>query len=78
MENIGDIVLNNVYIQDETLTDGDDNLLALSSGPDYWQPQTVEVGEIIVFTALYVITQDAAETGMLSNTAKAVLLAWQL
>ena len=72
VENIGDIVLNNVYIQDETLTDGDDNLLALSSGPDYWQPQTVEVGETIIFTALYVITQDAAETGLLSNTAKAV------
>jgi gliding motility-associated-like protein/uncharacterized repeat protein (TIGR01451 family) len=72
VENTGDIVLNNVYIQDETLTDGNGTLLALSSGPDYWQPQTIEVGETIAFTALYVITQDAAETGSLINTATAV------
>jgi uncharacterized repeat protein (TIGR01451 family)/gliding motility-associated-like protein len=72
VENTGDIVLNNVYIQDETLTDGNGTLLALSSGPDYWQPQTIEIGETFVFTALYVITQDAAETGSLINTATAV------
>ena len=72
VENTGDIMLNNVYIQDETLTDGNGTLLALSSGPDYWQPQTIEVGETFVFTALYVITQDAAETGSLINTAIAV------
>ncbi|MGB1941075.1 MAG: DUF7507 domain-containing protein, partial [Flavobacteriaceae bacterium] len=72
VENTGDIVLNNVYIQDETLTDGNGTLLALSSGPDYWQPQTIEIGETFIFTALYVITQDAAETGSLINTATAV------
>ncbi|MDG0968057.1 MAG: hypothetical protein P8N93_07085, partial [Flavobacteriaceae bacterium] len=70
--NTGDITLDNVYIQTETLTDGNGTLLTLSSGPDYWQPQTVEVGESVVFTALYVISQEAANSGLISNTAKAV------
>ena len=47
-------------------------LLSLSSGPDYWQPQTVKVGETVVFTALYVISQEAASSGFISNTATAV------
>jgi gliding motility-associated-like protein/uncharacterized repeat protein (TIGR01451 family) len=72
VENTGDIVLNNVFIQNDTLTDGNGTLLALSSGPDYWQAQTVEVGQTAVFTALYVISQEAAQTGYISNTAKAV------
>jgi gliding motility-associated-like protein/uncharacterized repeat protein (TIGR01451 family) len=70
--NTGDITLDNVYIQTETLTDGNGTLLTLSSGPDYWQPQTVEVGETVVFTALYVISQEAALSGLITNTAKAV------
>jgi gliding motility-associated-like protein/uncharacterized repeat protein (TIGR01451 family) len=70
--NTGDITLDNVYVQTETLTDGNGTLLTLSSGPDYWQPQTVEVGESVVFTALYVISQEAANSGLISNTAKAV------
>ena len=40
--NTGDITLDNVYIQTENLTDGNGTLLTLSSGPDYWQPQTIE------------------------------------
>jgi uncharacterized repeat protein (TIGR01451 family)/gliding motility-associated-like protein len=72
VENTGDIVLNNVFIQNDTLTDGNGTLLALSSGPDYWQAQTVEVGQTAVFTALYVVSQEAAQTGYISNTAKAV------
>ncbi|MBR63386.1 MAG: hypothetical protein CMC60_04975 [Flavobacteriaceae bacterium] len=70
--NTGDITLENVYIQTETLTDGNGTLLTLSSGPDYWQPQTVEVGESVIFTALYVISQEAALSGLITNTAKAV------
>ena len=70
--NTGDITLDNVNIQTETLTDGNGTLLSLSSGPDYWQPQTVEVGETVVFTALYVISQEAASSGFISNTATAV------
>ena len=70
--NTGDITLDNVYIQTETLTDGNGTLLTLSSGPDYWQPQTVEVGESVIFTALYVISQEAASSGFISNTATAV------
>ena len=70
--NTGDITLDNVYIQTERLTDGNGTLLTLSSGPDYWQPQTVEVGESVVFTALYVISQEAASSGFISNTATAV------
>ena len=70
--NTGDITLDNVYIQTERLTDGNGTLLTLSSGPDYWQPQTVEVGETVLFTALYVISQEAASSGFISNTATAV------
>ena len=70
--NTGDITLDNVDIQTETLTDGNGTLLSLSSGPDYWQPQTVKVGETVVFTALYVISQEAASSGFISNTATAV------
>jgi gliding motility-associated-like protein/uncharacterized repeat protein (TIGR01451 family) len=70
--NTGDITLDNVYIQTERLIDGNGTLLTLSSGPDYWQPQTVEVGETVVFTALYVISQEAASSGFISNTATAV------
>ena len=70
--NTGDITLDNVYIQTENLTDGNGTLLTLSSGPDYWQPQTIEVGESVVFTALYVISQEAASSGFISNTATAV------
>ena len=70
--NTGDITLDNVYIQTENLTDGNGTLLTLSSGPDYWQPQTIEVGESVIFTALYVISQDAANSGFITNTATAV------
>ena len=70
--NSGDITLDNVYIQTENLTDGNGTLLTLSSGPDYWQPQTIEVGESVIFTALYVISQDAANSGFITNTATAV------
>ena len=70
--NTGDITLDNVYIQTENLTDGNGTLLTLSSGPDYWQPQTIEVGESAVFTALYVISQEAANSGFITNTATAV------
>ncbi|MEC8090084.1 MAG: gliding motility-associated C-terminal domain-containing protein, partial [Bacteroidota bacterium] len=70
--NTGDITLDNVYIQTENLTDGNGTLLTLSSGPDYWQPQTIEVGESVIFTALYVISQEAANSGFITNTATAV------
>ena len=70
--NTGDITLDNVYIQTENLTDGNGTLLTLSSGPDYWQPQTIEVGESVVFTALYVISQEAANSGFITNSATAV------
>ena len=47
------------------------DFIDLSSGQDYWQPQTIEVGESVIFTALYVIGQ-AANSGFITNTATAV------
>ncbi|MEJ6399534.1 DUF7507 domain-containing protein, partial [Yoonia sp. 208BN28-4] len=78
--NTGDVTLNNVAIQSDTLTRADaaNTPLSLSSGPTFGRADqgsvagTLKVGETATYTASYVLQQEDIDAGGIANIATAV------
>ncbi|WP_052461106.1 T9SS type B sorting domain-containing protein [Psychroserpens mesophilus] len=77
VENIGNLILNNVMIVSDDLTDLNGNPLTLDSPPtfDPLNSDNIEgvllVGEIATYIASYIITQSDVDAGGVSNSAVA-------
>ena len=73
--NDGELTLTNVNLND-TLTDGDGNLLNLTNGPYFIKSSlgtnttlgTIQVGEILTYEALYIIQGNTISTGSIINS----------
>ena len=76
VENIGNVALSGLALND-TITDADGNALILNSGPSYSSSdQTSAIGTLIIgetetYTATYIISSTAANTGGVYNSVTA-------
>ena len=75
IKNTGNIILNNLILED-TLKDGNGNNLNLSNGPFYSGSDLgsgqafLKVGETATYTAFYIVSQSDADSGKISNSVK--------
>ena len=73
VENLGNVTLSGLTLED-TLTDGQDNTLTLTSGPSFESSTMnslaggLQVGEMVTYLATYVIDQAAVDSGQVMNT----------
>nr|AOE13304.1 putative internalin [uncultured bacterium] len=73
VENLGNVTLSGLTLED-TLTDGQDNTLTLTSGPSFESSTmnslegALQVGEMVTYLATYVIDQTAVDSGQVMNT----------
>jgi hypothetical protein len=76
VENTGNAPLNGITIED-VLKDGDGNVIALSDGPYYVSGSQGSTegdllnGEIGTYVAFFIVTQQAYDSGSISNVATA-------
>ena len=76
VENKGNVVLSGMTLNDR-LVDGNGSLLSFTNSPTFNSSTagsaqgTLTVGEIATYTATYTISQDAANTGLISNIVSA-------
>ena len=73
VENKGNVTLTGVSLS-EILSDGQNNQLNLTTGPDYVSSSmnslqgTIKPGEIVTYQATYIIEKDASNSGTVKNT----------